>query len=420
MSAHSRYAPSSAPRWIPCPGSIALCDGIERTSSAAADEGTVAHFWGALSLETRNPVSFYVGQDTEEGGKTYTLDEVTAEYIQSYVDDVKRRAAGGILMVEQRLNFSNTIGVEDQAGTGDAIMLTNEGRKLTVEDFKFGLGVKVYAGGNEQGLMYILGALETFEPIMGDVEEFEFVVHQPRLDHIDPHSYTRAEIDDFREKATLAVKYAEQGLAIKEIEGIDGLEAHRELFNPGDKQCRFCPALGRCRAAAAKVAEETYGDFAALEKPHELAVRGEPGIPAGERLGLAFGVLDYIHNWINAVRAECERMVLAGMTVIGPDGLAMKVVQGKRGNRYWWDEEGAEAALQGLLPPEKLYKPKEIVSPAVAEKALGKKRKADFEQALLPFIRQKDGSLKVALGSDPAPAYSGEASAGEFPNQSED
>lgn len=423
---HATLAPSASARWIPCPGSVAYCIDVPNTESDYADEGTAAHHWGALALAMRGDVSYYIGQciKPREGGRDYPCTEEMAGYVQAYVDDVRSRAAGGTLMVEQRMEFTDTLGVREalgeQKGTGDAVIIAEGGQHLIVEDLKYGLGVKVFAKGNEQGLMYIVAALETYAPIIGDVKKFTFVVHQPRLDHVDEWTYTRAEVDDFIERARLAAKYAIQGMHILEMDGLDGLLQTPELFSPGEKQCRFCKRLAECPAAQRRVAEETYGDFAALSKPDELAVRGAPQVPAGERLGAAFGVIDYIENWCRAVRAEVERMLQAGLTVVGPDGLPMKLIQGKRGNRYWWDEEAAEAALAGLLPPEKVYKPKEIVSVSVAEKTLGKKRKADFEAALSPFIRQKDGALKVALGSDPAPAYSGEASASEFPTQNEE
>lgn len=43
MSAHAKYSPSGAHRWMPCPGSIALELDIPNTSSEYADEGTSAH-----------------------------------------------------------------------------------------------------------------------------------------------------------------------------------------------------------------------------------------------------------------------------------------------------------------------------------------------------------------------------------------
>lgn len=414
MTGHAVLAPSKGHQWIPCPGSIALTRDIERTSSPYADEGTAAHHFAQAALSHGNDAAFYIGAPVGIGLREWKCTEEMAGFLQDYIDDVRRRVAGGVLLVEKRLCFSETIEIPEQFGTGDAVILTNEGRHLIAEDLKYGLGVKVYAQDNEQGLIYLVAALETYAPLMGDVETFEFVVHQPRLDHVDSYTYTRAEIDAFIEKMRLSGKYAMQGLQTLEIHGMQALLADRELFAPGDKQCRFCPALGTCPFAAERVAEDVYQDFSALENVSELIIRPAPTVPTADKLGAAYGVIDFVENWCRAVRAECERMVLAGMTVVGPDGLAMKVIEGKKGNRYWWDAEGAEAALVGLLSPEKAYKPREIVSPSQAEKSLGKKRKADFETALLPFIRQKDGSLKVVQGSHPAPAYAGEASASEF------
>lgn len=414
MSAHAVLAPSKGHQWIPCPGSIALGRDIPRESSPYADEGTAAHHFAQAALSHGNDAAFYIGAPIGIGDRTWTCTEEMASYLQDYIDDVRRRALGGVLMVERKLDFSETVGYPEQFGTGDACIITADGRRLIAEDLKYGLGVKVFAKDNEQGLIYLVAMLETYAPILGDVEEFEFVVHQPRLDHVDSHVYTRAEIEAFIERMRLSAKYAMQGLETLNIHGMQALLNERELFAPGDKQCRFCPALGTCPFAAEKVSQEVYGDFAALENTAELLIRPAPSVPTADKLGAAYGVIDYVESWCRAVRAECERMVMAGMTVIGPDGLAMKVVEGKKGNRYWWDAEAAEAAIVGLLPPDKAYKPREIVSPSQAEKALGKKRKADFETALLPFIRQKDGSLKVVQGSHPAPAYSGEASASEF------
>jgi len=414
MSAHATFAPSKGHQWIPCPGSIALTRDIPRTSSPYADEGTAAHHFAQAALSAGKDAAFYIDAPVDIDGREWRCTEDMVRYVQDYIDDVRRRSAGGILMIEQRLNFSETIGIDEQFGTGDAIILSADMKRLTAEDLKYGLGVKVFAKDNYQGLIYLVACLETYAPLMGDVEEFEFVVHQPRLDHVDSHVYTRAEIEAFIERLKLSGKYGMEGLRTLEIDGMQALLKQSELFSPGDEQCRFCPALATCPFAARKVAEEVYADFAALEKHDELLIRPEPAVPTADSLGAAYGQIDFIENWCRKVRAECERMVLGGMTVIGPDGLPMKVIEGKKGNRYWWDEQGAEAALVGLLSPDKAFKPREIVSPAQAQKALGKKRLADFETALVPFIRQKDGALKVVQGSHPAPAYSGEASASEF------
>ena len=44
MAKHAKLGPSSASRWLNCPGSVALCATVpEEPSSEYADEGTFAH-----------------------------------------------------------------------------------------------------------------------------------------------------------------------------------------------------------------------------------------------------------------------------------------------------------------------------------------------------------------------------------------
>ena len=51
--AHAKLSPSSAYRWIACPGSIRLSAGIPDTSSVFAEEGTAAHELCELCLRDR-------------------------------------------------------------------------------------------------------------------------------------------------------------------------------------------------------------------------------------------------------------------------------------------------------------------------------------------------------------------------------
>lgn len=411
---HAKFAPSKAHRWIPCPGSIALERGIEQKSSHYADEGSAAHHYAQAALSHKVNADFYIGAPVQVNNREYRMPAEWAPYIQDYIDDVRARIGDGTLLVEQRLEFSESIGQPDSFGTGDAVIISGDGKHLQVGDLKFGLGVQVFAKNNEQGLMYLGGALETYSMLLDGVEKCTFFVNQPRLEHRDEYTYTVEEVRDFMEKAKLAAKHALA--ACEDLDNPDGGTPDPTFFSPGEKQCRFCPALAVCDFARRRVAAEVYDDFKALEDPAAVAIMGEPPVPAGERLGAAYGVLGFVENWCRGVRAECERMVMAGMTVIGPDGQPMKVIEGKKGNRSWAEGslETVTSLLCGLLGPDKAYKPREVITPSAADKMFGKKRKAEFETALKPHIVQPDGRPKVVLGSDPAPAYTGYASAGEF------
>ena len=422
MSAHAKFGPSKAHRWIPCPGSLALEPEGPSESSSFADEGTAAHVLGSRALEAGKDTEFYRGVEIQPTVKSqvYVVNDEFILNVQVYLDDVRSRAAGGTLLIEQRLNFSETIGMPEQFGTGDAVIIQDSGEHLIVEDLKYGMGVQVYAEGNEQLMMYALAALETYEPVLGDsVKRVTGVICQPRLDHIDEHTWTVEELHEFAEKARLAARYGQQAVDEAAVYGTDFLEEnHPELFAPGEKQCRWCPAKATCKALQRQVSADVFDDFDTIGNPDKLITAPEPQLPPVARLGAIYTHLDLIEGWARAVRGEVERCVSGGMIIEGSDGLAMKIVEGKKGNRYWIDEAQAVALLCGMagVGPDKAYKPRQVITPSVADKMLGKKRKLEFETVLLPYVKQEPGKPKIALGSDPRPPYSGAASESEFGN----
>jgi hypothetical protein len=190
-------------------------------------------------------------------------------------------------------------------------------------------------------------------------------------------------------------------------------------FVAGDKQCKFCKAKAFCPTLAATVSECVFEDLTALdtvEGVNKVVCDARPHAPDATVIGARYGMLDLIEEWVKATRAEVERMVFGGMTVIGPDGEPMKLVEGKKGNRAWKDEKVTEGRLAGLMPADKLYKPRVIVSPADAEKFFGGKRKTPSPHwaDVMMLYSQAAGKPSIALGSDPRPAYQGEAKIEEF------
>jgi len=169
MTAHALLGASKAHRWMRCPGSIALEADLPDISSPHAEEGTRAHELAAIILEAQIP---WCPND---------WDADMIDYVRSYVDYVTREAAGHHLLIEQRVDYSDVIGVPDSFGTSDAIILA--GDTITIIDLKYGMGVRVNAEENEQLMLYALGALETFG-VTGNYTKAKLVIVQPRLDHI--------------------------------------------------------------------------------------------------------------------------------------------------------------------------------------------------------------------------------------------
>ena len=408
---HAQFSPSSSERWLTCPGSIAITKDIPSSgSSKYADEGTAAHNLGMRALTYGHPCQFWLGEEFQVGNSIFTFTQEMCDYVQVYVDEVNARVEGGTLMVEQRVWFSDTIGVADQGGTSDAIILAKSLRTLQVGDLKYGMGVRVEAKENTQMMTYAVAVLETYDAIMEDVEEVTLFIAQPRLDHIDEWTCSVAHLREHAKRMRAAAVKANDAVALY----VEGFVVPSEYFAVSEDGCRWCPAKATCDAYRKHVSALVFDDFEVLEDPSILEVTGKPAVPAGEKLGQLYGVLDLIEDWCRGVRSEIERMVFAGMEVIGPDGERMKLVEGKAGNRAWQDSDAAKAVLAGLLPPDKYLKPQEIITPAVADKLFKKDARKTWNDMLAPLIVQKKGAAKVTLGSDPAPPYSPEASESEF------
>lgn len=423
MAAHAKFSPSKMQQIIACRGSVALSSRVSDSRSEYADEGTGAHHIAALCLTNNEEAYYYVSNtfDVSPNGEVtllpekgkFKIDEAFASAVQVYVDTVRRRSFGKSLLVEQRVSFSEAVGVPDQFGTSDAIVIDFENGVLEVIDLKFGMGVKVYAEGNEQMLTYAVAVLETFAEVLPPIHKVRLTISQPRLDHEDDWECDMEYIEKY--KATMRSAVLEASVALNLYE--KDRELVPEFFNAGEKQCRFCKAQAFCPTLRQSVAKACTDDFKAFDtvRSVERITTGPPLKPSDPSvLGSLYGMLSMVESWSKAVRAEVERMVAGGMEVIGSDGLRMKLVEGKKGNREWSDKEKAEALLAGHLPADKIYKPRELITASAAAAILDKKKTAATWANFLPLIKQAPGKPSVALGSDPRPAYNGEAKVSEF------
>jgi hypothetical protein len=311
--------------------------------------------------------------------KDFIVDEHMALNVQMYLDEVRHHATGGELLVEQRLDFSEW--VPEGFGTGDAIVLN--GSEIQVIDLKYGRGVRVEADGNEQLMLYALGAYHTFSAL-DDFENVTVRILQPRLSHASAWTISVKHLLEFAELATAAAQETQKPDA---------------KCIAGEKQCLWCRAKATCVAAAKEVAKTIEADFEDLTSDAEPTARDTANID-NKHLGAMYSKLEFIEGWCKSFRAHVYEALEQGESIPG-----YKMVAGRRGDRAWSSEELATEVMKSMrLKIDEMYA-KKLISPAQAEKLLkGKKKKWDRVSEL---ITQSDGKPTIAPEGDKRPAIGG-------------
>lgn len=383
MAGHSLLSPSSAHRWMACPGSVALAGDHGGGGNVHAAEGTVAHWVAEESLRSGKDAAHLIGTvrtivDDEDASQswTFTVDQEMADFVQMYINYVRRRADELMTtpQIEYRVVLDDVLGVPDSGGTADTVLsdpLINGA--LEVVDLKYGFGA-VEADDNPQLLLYAAGVLSALEAEGAEFETVTCTIVQPRLDAILQHTVTPAELRAFGERAQIAARLAIQSLDCK-----NSPENLVQLLHPGESQCKWCPAKATCPALARHVTDTV---FEAFETDNETPRQ----VPADtEALGLYRNRIGLIEDWCKAIAAEVYARTERG------EMPGWKLVAGRRGARKWKDENAVEELFSSFRLKLNEKYDFTLISPTKAEKFLTPKR---WEKACA-LVTQEDGKPKA-------------------------
>lgn len=343
MKQHARLSASSSHRWIKCPGSVYMSEGVERATSEAAEEGTKAHAVLEAMLK----------------GEPYECDDLEMlGHVQYVVDYVK--GLGGTVESEVRIDYWDMTGVEkingevDSFGTCDIIV--EDGDTVHIIDFKYGLG-KVSAQQNTQLFLYA-----SPYTLPEDKKVFCHIV-QPRIDWVDVWEITGHEL------AQMAITIQNAASKVD-----DSFNRKTPTALHAGNHCQWCPAKAFCRTYNEYVFEGF--DFE-MEEPHKLTI---------DEIAKLKTKSAKIKNYLDTVDQYALNQAVMGVEIPG-----WTLGEGRQGNRKWKNEPD--------LPDDMKYKT-ELRSVAEVEKILPRKKNEEIWSELDQIIERAPGK-QVLVPVDP-------------------
>ena len=345
--------PSSASRWIACPASVRLSEGVPyEPAGEAAQIGTAIHALAEKCCGTGERADAYLGK-TVEG---ITMTQGNVDFAQAHLDHITAlQAELGAVKVEQYVTVIDNTAVK-LGGTADVIGFGNG--ILEIADLKTGRGY--VDADSDQMKIYALGTLAKIKS--KPVETVRLSIIQPHSGPTRTHTMTVDELNSW--KADVLIP------AIAESANKDAQP------KPSTDACRYCPAKVICPAQSK-----------ALELiPVKLDVKTLAPEVVSDLLARA----DMVEDFIAALRKHATKVLEEGGVLSGWQ------LSPKRATRKWIDEAAAVVALEAAGIEHSKLMLTEVISPAVAEKLLGKEKKH-----LLENITKKESSgltLAKAVG----------------------
>ena len=340
-----KLRPSAASRWIACPASVKLCEGIPNSPSGeAAQIGTAIHAVAETCILTGIEPSDFIGK-TVEG---ITINEQNADFAQQHVNhikDLEKRL--GTLKVEHFVTIYESDAIT-LGGTADVLAFSEEQDTLVIADLKTGRGY--VDADSDQMKLYAIGAMRQLK---AEFKNIELAIIQPHHGEPRTHKMTFKELNDWTlENLTPAIKAIAEGASAP---------------TPSEKACQWCPAKATCPAHV-----ETFNEVAAQPPMHTMSE---------EELAAMLAKVEVVEDYIKALRAYATTRLEGGAVIRGWQ------MQPKRALRKWVNEQAAADILMTYGISRELIYTTSIISPAEASKLLSKD-----DRVLLDDITEKKSS----------------------------
>lgn len=370
MGSHAKFSPSTAERWMTCPGSVTLSEGMPESESEYAREGTEAHAFAERWLLMHFAQH---GAEPSIGDIPEAIE--MAKHVKVYVDECKR-----LVVKDSKVYLEKRVSVnQDVYGTADFICWNPAERALYIRDLKYGAGVAVAAERNSQLRIYALAALLTMKLPAAMVN---VGIVQPRYEHPDG-SIRSVDFDvvDLLETRADVLEAVDRAKAAATAKNEKGWEA--KFLKPSEKGCRWCRASAVCPALkqqAQALAKRVFAPGVAYD-PLELA--------------RTLDFLPILEGWIKNTREFAYGEAEKGNAI--PD---YKLVE-KTAVRKWKPDVSVADLVKSLgCQDSDLWEPRQLIGIGDAEKMAPGKNAKERASVLEPFVERKSSGHTLVHISD--------------------
>jgi hypothetical protein len=410
---HAKLSPSSAHRWLACPGSKREeAKYPDEPSGPASVDGTHSHTLLDHCVKANGAAVKMVGVRMKDHEGEFVVDRDRAARVQVALDYInQRRGPLDTVHAEQRVSPAHLLGRSDMDGTCD-VQIVGPGL-LEVIDYKDGMN-DVSAEGNPQLELYALGVIAGYKlPVNG-----EYLFNRVAMTIIQP----KLALKGVPAVSTTTVTIQEMmGKIGKFVAGAAATDDPNAPLVPG-AHCKYCKHKS-CATRASNVMKEIGMSFPVVdsylpataqvnpvEELSQQAANLEPTSMSSDKIAQILLAAPLVRQMIESVEEEALRRLKAGQKVPG-----FKVVHG-RGSRAWAlpEDQIADRLIKMGIPKGVVFETK-VLSPAKVEKATWEKTKAgekvqtqlserQLKTIETEYVAKVAGKLTVAPESDSRPA----------------
>ena len=325
--------PSSASRWIACPASARLSENVPyEPAGEAAQIGTAIHALAETCWQLDQDPMDFVGK-TVEG---IVITKENAEFAANHIGLVLGlRHELGMVKIEQYGVAYETDFVK-VGGTADVVAYNIDKSVLVIADLKTG---RAWVDADSaQMKIYALGVMNKLCKVFDKVA---LTIVQPQTGENRHHEMTGDELLQWKADVLIPAVVA----------AADGSSEPK----PSKEACQYCPAKMICPAQTKALAA--------------VPVTADVTTLTPDQMSDLLDKADLVEDFIAALRKQATKTLTEGGVLRGWQ------MAPKRATRQWSKEADAVKVLLEMgVPEEKIFETS-MITPAAADKLLGKDRK---------------------------------------------